>query len=55
LFANHVDTLAFLFRKKPVNQVINDPYQVKPDKITRTNLFAWLNLKHHIRFKLWTR
>jgi hypothetical protein len=49
------ETETFLFRKKVFNQLIHDPFQVKPEVITTENLFKWINLKHHIRFKLWTR
>ncbi|CAG7836991.1 unnamed protein product, partial [Allacma fusca] len=43
--------------KKPYNyyRIVDDPNQVKPDKITKDNLFGWLNLKNNVKFKLWTR
>jgi len=36
-------------------RIQNDPTQVKPDRITTSNLFSWLNLKNSVRFRLWTR
>ncbi|CAG7817478.1 unnamed protein product [Allacma fusca] len=57
--ASTILLIAESYRFEKPNKVFpaiqNDETQVKPDKITSGNLFGWLNLKHYVRFRLWSR
>ncbi|XP_035705231.1 pancreatic triacylglycerol lipase isoform X3 [Folsomia candida] len=42
-------------KNKVYYKLMKDPIQAKPSKITRDNLFGWLNKKNGVKFYLWTR